>query len=63
MSARGVGCKIVLPDDASQEKEDLLVQFGAHVSRVKNVSIVNKNHYVKRAESLANSLPGGIMKR
>eukprot|EP00039_Didymoeca_costata_P010610 m.143427 g.143427 ORF g.143427 m.143427 type:complete len:389 (-) comp14896_c0_seq4:28-1194(-) len=58
--ARGYGCKIVMADDMSREKSDLLECYGAEVIRVPAVSIVNNGHFCKRAASLADELPGGF---
>jgi len=58
--ARGYGCTIVLPDDMSVEKCQLLERFGATVLRVPAVSIVNNAHYCKKAEQIAADTPGGF---
>jgi cysteine synthase A len=54
--AKGYGCHIVMPDDVAQEKSDILLKLGAHVERVKPVSIVDPSHFVnlarKRAEDM-----------
>ncbi|ORY89706.1 tryptophan synthase beta subunit-like PLP-dependent enzyme, partial [Leucosporidium creatinivorum] len=47
--ARGYKAHIVLPDDVSKEKVQLLEALGAEVEKVRPVSIVDKRHYVNLA--------------
>eukprot|EP00939_MAST-03C_sp_MAST-3C-sp1_P001742 g1742.t1 len=54
--SHGYSCEIVLPDDVSKGKSDLLEAFGAKVRRVKAASIVNDGNYVSAARSLADSM-------
>ena len=56
--SRGYKCVIVLPDDVSKGKSDLLEAFGAQVTRVKAASIVNDENYVTSAKKLAEKIPG-----
>ena len=56
--SRGYKCVIVLPDDVSKGKSDLLEAFGAQVTRVKAASIVNEENYVTSAKKLAEKIPG-----
>eukprot|EP00945_MAST-04E_sp_MAST-4E-sp1_P000138 g138.t1 len=44
-ASRGYKCKIVMPDDAAEEKTELLEKFGADVTQVPPASIVNDGHY------------------
>lgn len=57
--AHGYKCEIVLPDDVSKGKSDLLEAFGAQVRRVKSAAIVNDKNYVTVARKLAETIPGG----
>ncbi|SAM03736.1 hypothetical protein [Absidia glauca] len=51
MIARAKGYKawIVMPDDQAQEKYQLLEKLGAHVQKVRPVSIIDKNQFVNLA--------------
>ncbi|CAO3594011.1 unnamed protein product [Absidia cylindrospora] len=51
MIARAKGYKawIVMPDDQAQEKYQLLEKLGAHVEKVRPVSIIDKNQFVNLA--------------
>ncbi|KAI9810697.1 MAG: hypothetical protein M1826_003485 [Phylliscum demangeonii] len=51
--ARGYRAHICMPDDQSVEKYDLLEKLGAEVSRVRPAPIVDPNHFVNVAASLA----------
>lgn len=57
--AHGYKCEIVLPDDVSKGKSELLEAFGANVRRVKAAAIVNEKNYVTMARKLAEKIPGG----
>eukprot|EP00940_MAST-03C_sp_MAST-3C-sp2_P000208 g208.t1 len=57
--SHGYNCEIVMPDDVSKGKSDLLEAFGANVRRVKAASIVNEKNYVSAAKTLAASISGG----
>ncbi|CAM9535731.1 unnamed protein product, partial [Heterosigma akashiwo] len=58
--ARGYRCVIVMPDDTSQTKVDLLRMFGAEVKVVKAASIANPKHFCKVAEELAKKIDGAV---
>mmetsp|Transcript_37051 Transcript_37051/g.48789 ORF Transcript_37051/g.48789 Transcript_37051/m.48789 type:complete len:419 (+) Transcript_37051:86-1342(+) len=58
--SRGYRCIIVMPDDQSEEKKELLRKFGAEVRVVKTASIANPQHFCKVAEELAKSIPGAV---
>lgn len=54
--AKGYIAHIVLPDDTSQEKVDLLMKLGAVVHKVRPVGIADKNHYVNYARRAAEEI-------
>jgi cysteine synthase A len=58
--ARGYRCVIVMPDNQSPEKYQLLEMLGAEVHKVPVVPYSNPNQYQKVAQRLAASLPGAI---
>ncbi|KAI7816569.1 tryptophan synthase beta subunit-like PLP-dependent enzyme [Gamsiella multidivaricata] len=51
--ARGYNAWVVMPDDVAQEKSQLLEKLGAHVEKVRPVSIVDKNQFVNLAKRRA----------
>ncbi|KAI8086046.1 tryptophan synthase beta subunit-like PLP-dependent enzyme [Halteromyces radiatus] len=51
--AKGYQAWIVMPDDQAQEKYQLLEKLGAHVEKVRPVSIIDKNQFVNLARSRA----------
>ncbi|CAO3623864.1 unnamed protein product [Cunninghamella echinulata] len=53
--AKGYNAWIVMPDDQAKEKYQLLEKLGAHVEKVRPVSIIDKNQFVNLAKSRANS--------
>ncbi|KAK3249268.1 hypothetical protein CYMTET_41298 [Cymbomonas tetramitiformis] len=55
MVAQAVGCHsyVSLPDDAAEEKKQLLHALGAHVESVRPVSITHKDHFVNKARRRA----------
>jgi cysteine synthase A len=57
---RGYRCVIVMPDNQSPAKYELLAMLGAEVHRVPVVPYSNPNQYQKVASRLAASLPGAI---
>jgi cysteine synthase A len=57
---RGYRCVIVMPDNQSPAKYQLLELLGAEVHRVPAVPYSNPNQYQKVAARLAASLPGAI---
>jgi cysteine synthase A len=59
-NARGYRCVIVMPDNQSPEKFQLLETLGAEVHRVPVVPYSNPNQYQKVAQRLAASLPNAI---
>ncbi|MGQ0834829.1 MAG: cysteine synthase A [Gammaproteobacteria bacterium] len=59
-NARGYRCVIVMPDNQSPEKYQLLEMLGAEVHRVPAVPYSNPNQYQKVAARLAASLPDAI---
>ncbi len=59
-NARGYRCVIVMPDNQSPEKYQLLQTLGAEVYRVPTVPYSNPNQYQKVAARLAASLPNAI---
>ena len=59
-NACGYRCVIVMPDNQSPEKYQLLGLLGAEVHRVPAVPYSNPNHYQKVAQRLAASVPGAI---
>lgn len=54
--AKGYIAHIVLPDDTSQEKVDLLMKLGAVVHKVRPVGIADKDHYVNYARRSAEAI-------
>jgi cysteine synthase A len=59
-AARGYKCVIVIPDNQSQEKMDLLRTLGAEVRPVPPKPYVDPDNYQKIAGRLAESLPNAI---
>jgi cysteine synthase len=59
-NARGYRCVIVMPDNQSPEKYQLLEMLGAEVHKVPVVPYSNPNQYQKVAQRLAAALPGAI---
>jgi len=59
-NARGYRCVIVMPDNQSPEKYQLLETLGAEVYKVPTVPYSNPNQYQKVAQRLAASLPNAI---
>ena len=59
-NARGYRCVIVMPDNQSAEKYQLLRTLGAEVHAVPAVPYSNPNQYQKVAQRLAASLPNAI---
>jgi cysteine synthase A len=59
-NARGYRCVIVMPDNQSPEKYQLLEMLGAEVHKVPTVPYSNPNQYQKVAQRLAASLPNAI---
>src|SRR5215813_7371157 len=59
-NARGYRCVIVMPDNQSPEKYQLLEMLGAEVHKVPVVPYSNPNQYQKVAQRLAASLPNAI---
>jgi cysteine synthase len=59
-NARGYRCVIVMPDNQSPEKYQLLETLGAEVHRVPVVPYSNPNQYQKVAQRLAALLPNAI---
>ena len=59
-NARGYRCVIVMPDNQSAEKYQLLEALGAEVHRVPAVPYSNPNQYQKVAQRLAAALPNAI---
>jgi cysteine synthase len=57
---RGYRCVIVMPDNQSPAKYEMLEMLGAEVHRVPAVPYSNPNQYQKVAARLAESLPGAI---
>src|SRR3954463_2418130 len=57
---RGYRCVIVMPDNQSAEKYQLLEMLGAEVHRVPAVPYSNPNQYQKVSSRLAASLPNAI---
>jgi cysteine synthase A len=62
-AARGYKCVIVIPDNQSQEKMDLLRVLGAEVRPVPPKPYVDPDNYQKVAGRLAESLPNAIWAR
>lgn len=59
-AARGYRCIIVIPDNQSREKFDLLRQLGAEVRAVPPKPYSDPDNYQKVAARLAASMPGAI---
>src|SRR6202166_1056640 len=59
-NARGYRCVIVMPDNQSPEKYQLLEMLGAEVHKVPTVPYSNPNQYQKVAQRLAGSVPNAI---
>jgi len=59
-NARGYRCVIVMPDNQSPEKYQLLQMLGAEVHKVPAVPYSNPNQYQKVAQRLAASLPHAV---
>jgi cysteine synthase A len=59
-NARGYRCVIVMPDNQSREKYQLLEMLGAEVHQVPSVPYSNPNQYQKVAQRLAAALPSAI---
>ncbi|MBS0364772.1 MAG: cysteine synthase A [Proteobacteria bacterium] len=58
--ARGYRCIIVMPDNQSPEKYQLLHMLGAEVHAVPTVPYSNPNQYQKVAQRLAAAIPGAV---
>jgi cysteine synthase A len=59
-NARGYRAVIVMPDNQSPEKYQMIEALGAEVLRVKTVPYSDPNHYQKVAGRLADELPGAV---
>jgi cysteine synthase A len=59
-NARGYRCVIVMPDNQSPEKYQLIEALGAEVRTVKAVPYSDANHYQKVAARTAQEIPGAI---
>ena len=59
-NTRGYRCIIVMPDNQSNEKYQMIETLGAEVLRVKTVPYSDPNHYQKVAARLAAELPDAI---
>jgi cysteine synthase len=59
-NARGYRCVIVMPDNQSNEKYQMIETLGAEVLRVKTVPYSDPNHYQKIAMRLAQEMPDAI---
>jgi cysteine synthase A len=59
-NARGYRCVIVLPDNQSPEKYQLIEALGAEVRTVKAVPYSDPNHYQKVAARAAQEIPGAV---
>jgi cysteine synthase A len=59
-NALGYRCVIVMPDNQSNEKYQMIETLGAEVLRVKTVPYSDPNHYQKVAGRLADELPDAI---
>lgn len=59
-NARGYRCVIVMPDNQSNEKYQVIETLGAEVLRVKTVPYSDPNHYQKIAGRLAQEMPDAI---
>ena len=56
-AAKGCRCRIAMPDDAALEKSQLLRALGAHVQRVRPVSITHPGHFVNVARRVGVTPP------
>jgi cysteine synthase len=59
-NTRGYRCVIVMPDNQSNEKYQMIETLGAEVLRVKTVPYSDPNHYQKIAGRLAAELPDAV---
>jgi cysteine synthase len=59
-NARGYSSIIVIPDDQSQEKIDLLRAFGADVRVVPSVPFADDGNYYHQARRIAKSTPNAV---
>jgi cysteine synthase len=59
-NTRGYRCVIVMPDNQSNEKYQMIETLGAEVLRVKTVPYADPNHYQKIAMRLAQEMPDAI---
>ncbi len=59
-NTRGYRCVIVMPDNQSNEKYQMIETLGAEVLRVKAVPYADPNHYQKVAARLAAGMPDAI---
>ncbi len=59
-NARGYRCVIVMPDNQSAEKYQIIETLGAELRKVPAVPYSNPNQYQKVAARLAQELPGAI---
>jgi cysteine synthase A len=59
-NARGYRCVIVMPDNQSPEKYQLIEALGAEVRAVKAVPYADPNHYQRVAARTAAEIPGAI---
>jgi cysteine synthase A len=59
-NTRGYRCVIVMPDNQSNEKYQMIETLGAEVLRVKTVPYADPNHYQKIAMRLAAEIPDAI---
>jgi cysteine synthase A len=59
-NALGYRCVIVMPDNQSNEKYQMIETLGAEVLRVKTVPYSDPNHYQKIAGRLADELPDAV---
>ena len=59
-NTRGYRCVIVMPDNQSPEKYQMIETLGAEVLRVKTVPYSDPAHYQKIAGRLAQEIPGAI---
>jgi cysteine synthase A len=57
---RGYRCVIVMPDNQSPEKRQLIEALGAEVRLVKTVPYSDPNHYQRVAARTAQEIPGAI---
>lgn len=58
--AKGYKAAIIMPDDVSAEKCDILLKLGAHVEKVRPASIVDKKQFVNLAEIRASQYTEGM---